>query len=387
MSKCLGFNKKDSYYFNYLITCNIVKILKGIVMLKELLKKTFKLFTPINLEKFGYFQIDENLINVEDMINQGLFKYNGQKVELHIVFEKKHENGIKELLILNDERITSVLFIDNTMVYKRVFEDIDRNNIIKQYDMVKELIPIISNKVLENKKHNKHNLLLMAKYVKESNTILNHYQLYASSEFSIIQHESEIDVYYLIKTVQTESDLRIVKVVGDNIYQYKKGDLTSLWSMMVKTGIDFEKTTLSWMTHIKSSVFEKSSFIELNFNNKSSVYIKVQQMKYCEKDVNFVIFKNPHQKNLLNYSAVNILNNPEIFQILVVDYTDDMNITGLYQLSSYNESFMNDANVKKCIMKELCAECLSKETRAALGFKEAGELDDREMMIVEALAI
>lgn len=186
-----------------------------------------------------------------------------------------------------------------------------------------------------------------------------------------MKHLSEIDVYYLVnseESVSEESDLKVLKVIGENIYKYSAGKLNSLSSMIKETGLDFEGISISWLHHPTPSpeISEKSSCIELNFNDKSFLYIKLQQMRYCEKEVNFVIFKNHNKKNLLDYSAVNILNNQELFEVIAVDYTNHTNINGLYKLSNDNEYFMNEYSVKKFIVKELFKECLTKESRESL---------------------
>lgn len=80
--------KNASYYFKYLVALNIIKILKGVVMLKNIIKKTFKRFGSINLEEYGYHKIKENLLDVDHMINQGILKYSEQKPKNHMFFEK-----------------------------------------------------------------------------------------------------------------------------------------------------------------------------------------------------------------------------------------------------------------------------------------------------------
>jgi hypothetical protein len=361
-------------------------------MLKEL-------FNPINLEEFGYLKIDEKLIDADDMINQGIFKYSENKPEEYILFEKKHENGLNELLILNNERIISAIFIDNNIVYKNKSERFYKNNETK-LSIMKEFLPVIDNLkvwvkyykdiLLENKKNH---LILISKYAKSRNKILNYQDVGDGPVFSIMKHLSEIDVYYLVNSEEIvsneESDLKVLKVIGKTIYKYSAGKLNSLSNITKEIGLEFEKNTIAWLSSpdYSQDIYEKSSCIELNFNDKSFLYIKIQQMKYCEKDVNFVIFKNPQKKYLLDYSAVNILNNQEIFEVLTVDYTSHTNINGLYKLSNDNEYFMNEDSVKKFIVKELFKECLTKESRESLGFKPSGDLDDHEMMIVDALTI
>lgn len=390
--------KNASYYFKYLVALNIIKILKGVVMLKNIIKKTFKRFGSINLEEYGYHKIKENLLDVDHMINQGILKYSEQKPENYMFFEKKHEHGLSELLILSNERIMSAIFINNNIIYKNKFGCFSKNNKTK-YSIMKDFSHVINNlkewvnyykeMLLENKKNH---LILISNYARSRNKILNYQDIGDGPVLSIMKHLSEIDVYYLVNSeerVSEESDVKVLKVIGENIYKYSAGKLNSLSSMIKETGLDFEGISISWLHHPtpRPEISEKSSCIELNFNDKSFLYIKLQQMRYCEKEVNFVIFKNHNKKNLLDYSAVNILNNQELFEVIAVDYTNHTNINGLYKLSNDNEYFMNEYSVKKFIVKELFKECLTKESRESLGFKPSGDLDDREMMIVAALTI
>ena len=390
--------KNASYYFKYLVALNIIKILKGVVMLKNIIKKTFKRFGSINLEEYGYHKIKENLLDVDHMINQGILKYSEQKPKNHMFFEKKHEHGLSELLILSNERITSAIFINNNIIYKNKFGCFSKNNKTK-YSIMKDFSHVINNlkewvnyykeMLLENKKNH---LILISNYARSRNKILNYQDIGEGPVLSIMKHLSEIDVYYLVnseESVSEESDVKVLKVIGENIYKYSAGKLNSLSSMIKETGLDFEGVSISWLHHPTPSpeISEKSSCIELNFNDKSFLYIKLQQMRYCEKEVNFVIFKNHNKKNLLDYSAVNILNNQELFEVIAVDYTNHTNINGLYKLFNDNEYFMNEYSVKKFIVKELFKECLTKESRESLGFKPSGDLDDREMMIVAALTM
>lgn len=367
-------------------------------MFKELVKKTIKLFQPINLEELGYFKIDNKVIDIEHMINQGILNAIEPNPEVHIFFERKNENGLNELLILNNERIVYAIFINNNIIYKKKYESFYKYH-KRKLSILKGCLSLFDNSrlwikyYLDMPQKKINNLILISNYAKSANNVLNYRDIHDGPVFYIKEHLSEIDVYYLVDSdshqPNGESDLKVLKVIGETLYGYSDGELKSLSNLIKQTGLSFEKNTVSWLTHPDPSpdISQNSSSLELNFNNKSLLYIKIQRMRYHEKEVNFVMFKNPHKKNMLDYSAVNILNNQDIFEIIAVDYASDSDINGLCQLSNANEYFMSESSVKKFVIKELFTECLTKESRESLGFKPSGDLDDREMMIVEALTI
>jgi hypothetical protein len=296
----------------------------------------------------------------------------------YLIFKKENEKEFKDCLFVNQEEIIHMIFIDDFMVYGKVYDSKMLSN-GQQYMSIIKLLSEFDNQLAMYKEMDRKALTRIGFHI---NKIIN--ISYDKGFFMINPHEKLKDTYHLMQDGKMQ--VTNIKIIGEHLYQMLETGIKPLEFNFNGSGIDFEESYTFWLTYIDDESLQKESVMEVNFNDKTFFYLKAQEYDQDNPKTNMIVFKNLVDADMSKFSFSRIMHDNAKFQkILMLEASDMLTKIDVYTL--LKSHFIENESIQKWWLSEMCKECVSLKTREELGFALEGPLTGNELLVVEAMFI
>lgn len=332
----------------------------------------------LTLDDVGYVQVQPDFFKESYLQDIGIVKSEVNPRSSYLIFIKENEKEFNDCLFINQEKIVHMIFIDDLMVYRMTYESKKPTN-GQQYMSVVNLLPEFSKNLAVYQKMDKNALARIGFYVNKRKNFN-----YDNGHFIITKHKKLKDTYHL--NHDGSLDEKDIKIIGDHLYRVQDTAMKPLGLNFDDSGIEFENAQTFWLTHLDDESQQKESVMEVNFNNKVFFYVKACQYDQENPKTNMIVFKNLVDADMSKFSFSRIMHEDTKFQKIIRIEATDM-VTSFVVYSLLRKHFMENQDISKCWLSEMCKECVSVKNREELGLTLEGPLSGDELLVVEALFI
>lgn len=332
----------------------------------------------LTLDDVGYVQVQPDFFKESYLQDIGIVKSEVNPRSSYLIFTKENEKEFNDCLFINQEKIVHMIFIDDLMVYRMTYESKKTTN-GQQYMSVVNLLPEFNKNLAAYQKMDKKALARIGFYINELKNIN-----YDKGYFIINTHVRLKDTYHL--THHGQLDSKLVKIIGNHLYRVQDAGMNPLGLNFDDSSIEFENAQTFWLTHLDDESQQKESVMEVNFNNKVFFYVKACQYDQENPKTNMIVFKNLVDADMSKFSFSRIMHDDTKFQKIIRIEATDM-VTSFVVYSLLRKHFMENQDISKWWLSEMCKECVSVKNREELGLTLEGPLSGDELLVVEALFI
>jgi hypothetical protein len=330
------------------------------------------------LDDVGYVSVPPEFFKESYLKDIGMIENKVNAKCSYLIFKKENEKEFKDCLFVNQEEIIHMIFIDDFMVYGKVYDSKMLSN-GQQYMSIIKLLSEFDNQLAMYKEMDRKALTRIGFHI---NKIIN--ISYDKGFFMINPHEKLKDTYHLMQDGKMQ--VTNIKIIGEHLYQMLETGIKPLEFNFNGSGIDFEESYTFWLTYIDDESLQKESVMEVNFNDKTFFYLKAQEYDQDNPKTNMIVFKNLVDADMSKFSFSRIMHDNAKFQkILMLEASDMLTKIDVYTL--LKSHFIENESIQKWWLSEMCKECVSLKTREELGFALEGPLTGNELLVVEAMFI
>jgi hypothetical protein len=330
------------------------------------------------LDDVGYVSVPPEFFKESYLKDIGMIENKVNAKCSYLIFKKENEKEFKDCLFVNQEEIIHMIFIDDFMVYGKVYDSKMLSN-GQQYMSIIKLLSEFDNQLAMYKEMDRKALTRIGFHI---NKIIN--ISYDKGFFMINPHEKLKDTYHLMQDGKMQ--VTNIKIIGEHLYQMLETGIKPLEFNFNGSGIDFEESYTFWLTYIDDESLQKESVMEVNFNDKTFFYLKAKEYDQDNPKTNMIVFKNLVDADMSKFSFSRIMHDNAKFQkILMLEASDMLTKIDVYTL--LKSHFIENESIQKWWLSEMCKECVSLKTREELGFALEGPLTGNELLVVEAMFI
>ena len=334
----------------------------------------------LTLEDVGYVSVVPEFFDDIYLYCIGMSKSKNSDFSYKI-FKKEIEKEFKDCLFINKETIVHMIFIDDLMVYRKVY-DSKQLSIGQQYMSVVKLLPEFNNQLANYKEMNRKALREISLYIDRIKVFIN-----GSSSYLINSDKNFKDTYHL--SFDGNGKLPdTFKIIGNQLYRVEDARIKPLEFNFKNSGIDFEESYIFWLSTVSDNEsLRKKCIMELNFNNKAFFYLKATDYDQGDPKINMILFKNLSDADMLEISLPELMSDTVNFQkiLMLKAAPARKDFEGIYTL--VKRHVFENKIIHKWWVSEMCKECVSLNTREKLGFTLKGPLTNDELLVIEAIFI
>jgi hypothetical protein len=320
-------------------------------------------------------------------------KYCEENSESNNYFERTLNVQLKEFLIVGKFKIKHLLIFDGFIVYSKDYRMNNNYNAKGRFEYVNQMYPKIkktNDSYIKMISESEDHILLIAKHISKELPIYPFLKRGQNSNLIIKKSQNFKDTYTIVDNIgiyspdnKNHSFENEVKIIGDYLYSKRKAP----YSFQVKNDLlKFDAVDFFELRVVTDTDKLRDCIIEISFNDINFYYMTIKEFNFGKKtNQSIAIFKNKNNQRMMFMSPSDVLFAPQSFKMI---YHCE-SFTTYYTLgnSLFKELANDDEAFNDWLMLELHKTCISKSSRQELGFRLKGELDQDELLVIEALFI
>jgi len=363
-------------------------------MFKKFIQNIFKPHSWRLLQD-GYHSSDKSKINFKSNYFNKFDNnaYCEENSDHNNYFERPLNDQLKEFIIVGKLKIKHLLIFDGFIVHSKDYRMNNNYNAKGRFEYVNQIYPKLkktNDSYIKMISESEDHILLIAKHISKELPIYPFLKSSENSNLIIKKSQNCKDTYTIVDNIgmyspenKNHSFENEVKIIGDYLYSKRKAP----YSFQMKNDLLKFDTVDFFELRVVTDIDKlRDCIIEISFNDINFYYMTINEVKVGRKiKQSIAIFKNKNNQRMLFLSPSGVMFDPQSFKMIHHWESSDIYYTlgnSLFkEMANDNESF-ND-----WLMLELNKSCISKESRKEFGFKLKGELNQDELLVIEALFI
>ena len=319
--------------------------------------------------------------------------YCEENSESNKYFERSLTAQLKEFIIVGKLKIKHLLIFDGFIVHSKDYRMNNNDNAKGRFEYVNQLYPKLkktNESYIKMISESEDHILLIAKHISKELPIYPFLKSGQNSNLIIKKSQNFKDTYTIVDNIgiyspdnKNHSFENEVKIIGDYLYSKRKAP----YSFQMKNDLlKFDAVDFFELRVVTDTDKLRDCIIEISFNDINFYYMTIKEVKVGRKiNQSIAIFKNKNNERMLFLSPSGVVFDPHSFKMIHHCESSDTYYTlgnSLFKELSNDDEAFND-----WLMLELYKTCISKTSREELGFRLKGELDQDELLVIEALFI
>lgn len=363
-------------------------------MFKKFIKNIFKPHSWRLLHD-GYHSSDKSKIQFKSNYFNKFEnnKYCEENSDNNNYFERSLTDQLKEFLIVGKLKIKHLLIFDGFIVHSKDYRMNNNYNAKGRFEYVNKMYPKLkktNDSYIKMISESEDHILLIAKHISKELPIYPFLKSSQNSNLTIKKSQNSKDTYTIVDNIgmyspdnKNHSFENEVKIIGDYLYSKRKATHNF---QMKNDLLKFDAVDFFELRVVTDTDKLRDCIIEISFNDINFYYMTIKEFNVGTKIFQSIaIFKNKNNKRMMFLSPSGVMADPQAFQMMHYWESNDTYYT--WSNSLFKELANDDEAFNDWLMLEVNKACISKESRKEFGFKLKGELDQDELLVIEALFI
>jgi hypothetical protein len=363
-------------------------------MFKKLIQNIFKPHSWRLLQD-GYHPSDNSKIQFKSNYFNKFEnnKYCEDNSDNNSYFERSLTDQLKEFLIVGKFKIKHLLIFDGFIVHSKDYRMNNNYNAKGRFEYVNQMYPKLkktNDSYIKMISESEDHILLIAKHISKELPIYPFLKSGQNSNLTIKKIQNSKDTYKIVDNIgmyspdnKNHSFENEVKIIGDYLYSKRK----TPHNFQIKNDLlKFDAVDFFELRVVTDIDKLRDCIIEISFSDINFYYMTIKEFNVGKKIFQSIaIFKNKNNKRMMFLSPSGVMADPEAFQMMHHWENSDTYYT--WSNSLFKELANDDEAFNDWLNLEINKACISKESRKEFGFKLKGELDQDELLVIEALFI